>query len=234
MKIKKLVLVLLFVLIAILTSGCFLIDMATDFLKKPVVTGEWYNKESNTYIALKDDGTFTMGYGKGTANTGGTYEYDKNEITLHLDYTVKADGTKEDWNQSSLTGGAGKIVMPYKLQSNGTLKIKSEGGNLNYVKIGGEPIDTSLKNIIGTWDYEKGGLQLTLSDNGSYKMRDDYVISDDEKKDIPDQGSYTFSDGVLTLTMNGTSHVFQAQLVMKDRLKLENDSGTFYYVRVTE
>ncbi|OFV71514.1 hypothetical protein ACWI_10140 [Acetobacterium wieringae] len=222
-------------MVAVVTSGCFITDLVTDIFKKPVLAGEWYNKDSNTYIALNDDGNFTMGYGKGNANTGGTYDYDKKEITLHLDYTIKADGTKEDWDQSSLTGGAGKIVMPYELQSNGSLKIKSEGGNLIYEKIGGESIETNLKNLVGTWDYEKGGLQLILTDDGSYTVCDDYAISDnDTKKDNPDQGSYTFSDGVLTLTINGSSHDFQAELVMKDRLRLENETGTFYYVRVKE
>lgn len=222
-------------MVAVVTSGCFITDLATDILKKPVLAGEWYNKDSNTYIALKDDRNFTMGYGKGNANTGGTYDYDKKEITLHLDYTIKIDGIKEDWDQSSLTGGVGKIVMPYELQSNGSLKIKSEGGNLIYEKIGGESIETNLKSLVGTWDYEKGGLQLILTDDGSYTICDDYAISDnDTKKDNPDQGRYTFSDGVLTLTINGSSHDFQAELVMKDRLRLENETGTFYYVRVKE
>ncbi|MDO9492011.1 hypothetical protein [Acetobacterium sp.] len=34
---------------------------------------------------------------KDSTNTGGTYENDKREIVLHLDYTIKANETKEDW-----------------------------------------------------------------------------------------------------------------------------------------
>ena len=222
-------------MVAVITSGCFITDLVTDIFKKPVLAGEWYNKDSNTYIALNDDGNFTMGYGKGNANTGGTYDYDKQEITLHLDYSIKADGTKEDWNQSSLTGGAGKIVMPYELQGDGTLKIKSEGGNLSYEKIGGEPVSTNLKSLAGTWDYEKGGLQLILTEDGHYTMIDGHGLSADENgQEGHDQGEYTFIDGTLSLSLNGTSRDFQAELVMKDRLRLENETGTFYYVRVSE
>lgn len=222
-------------MVAVVTSGCFITDLVTDIFKKPVLAGEWYNKDSNTYIALKDDGNFTMGYGKGNANTGGTYDYDKKEITLHLDYTIKADGTKEDWNQSSLTGGAGKIVMPYELQGDGTLKIKSEGGNLSYEKIGGEPVSINLKSLTGTWDYEKGGLQLILTEDGHYTLIDGHGLSADENgQEEHDQGDYTFIDGTLSLSLNGTTRDFQAELVMKDRLRLENETGTFYYVRVSE
>jgi len=221
--------------VAVVTCGCDIADLVTDIFKKPVVTGEWYNKDSNTYIALNDDGNFTMGYGKGNANTGGTYDYDKKEIILHLDYTIKADGTKEDWDQSSLTGGAGKIIMPYEWQGDGTLKIKSEGGNLTYEKIGGEPVTTNQKSLAGTWNYEKGGLQLILTEDGHYTMTDGHALSEDEAgHEGHDQGDYTFTDGTLSLSLNGTSRDFQAELVMKDRLKLENESGTFYYVRVSE
>lgn len=235
-EIKKIILLVLVVgMVAVVTSGCYITDLVTDVFKKPAVTGEWYNKDSNTYIALKDDGNFTMGYGKGNANTGGTYDYDKKEITLHLDYTIKADGTKQDWDQNSLTGGSGKIVMPYELQSNSTLKIKSEGGNLTYEKIGGEPIETNSKNLVGTWNFEKGGLQLTLMEDGKYMITDGFAKAENEaNQNIQDQGSYTFVDGTLTLSMNETSRSFKAQLVMKDRLMLENETGTYYYVRVTE
>ncbi len=97
MKIKKIVIILLISLVAVLTSGCFITDVVKDIFKKPVVAGKWYSKESDTYIALNDIGNFTMSYGKGNVNTGGTYENDKREIVLYLDYTIKANETKNDW-----------------------------------------------------------------------------------------------------------------------------------------
>lgn len=97
MKIKKIVLILLISLVAVLTSGCFITDVVTDIFKKPVVAGKWYNKESDTYIALNDNEIFTVEDGKGNVNTGGTYENDKREIVLHLDNTIKANETKEAW-----------------------------------------------------------------------------------------------------------------------------------------
>lgn len=97
MKIKKIILILLIGLVAVLTSGCFITDVVKDIFKKPVVAGKWYNKECDTYIALKDNGNINMEDGKGNVNTGETYENAKREIVFHLDNTIKANETKNDW-----------------------------------------------------------------------------------------------------------------------------------------
>ncbi|KNZ42404.1 hypothetical protein [Acetobacterium bakii] len=229
MKIKKLTLIMMFGLMVVITSGCF----ATDLFKTPAVSGDWYHKDSNTYIALSDDGTFTMGYGKGNANTGGTYDYDKKEITLHLEYTVSAEGKKEDWDTNSTIGSGGKIVMPYELRNDETMKIKSEGGNLTYTKIGGEPIETTTENLIGSWKYEKGGLQLALSQDGTYRITEDHG-SQDQTASAEDQGTYTFENGVLTLNNGSNIRLFKTELVMADRLCMENETGTFFYTRIVK
>jgi len=209
----------------IVTSGCFVGDILSDMMRTPSVAGDWYNKETKTYISLKDDGKFTMGYGKGNANTGGTYTTDKKEITLHLEYTITADGNKEDWDKNSNLGKGGKIVMPYEFKSANQMLIKSEGGNILYDKIGGESVEVTNANLIGTWDYEKGGLTLVFKEDNQYSIIENTEGSEDAI------GNYVLENSQLTLKGTGEDKVFTCEFATKDRLLLTNDAGQFYYER---
>jgi len=223
---KKLGLVCcLVILCGMFTSGCFVSDIFKDMIRTPSIKGDWYNKETKTYFSLKDDGKFTMGYGKGTANTGGTYTTDKKEITLHLEYTITADGGKEEWDAGSKLGEKGKIVLPYAFKSDGRMLVKSEGGNLYFDKIGGETVEVTNENLMGDWDYEEGGLTLAFKQDNHYSIIED---TENSKEAI---GTYVLENTQLTLKGTGADRVFTCEFVTQDRLLLTSDTGQFYYER---
>lgn len=223
---RKLGLVCCFIIVCgIMTSGCFVSDIFADMMRTPSVTGDWYNKETKTYISLNDEGIFTMGYGKGNANTGGTYTIDKKEITLHLKYTITSDGKKEEWDANSNLGKGGKIVLPYEFNRDGRMLIKSEGGNLFYNKMGGEDVDATNENLMGAWNYEKGGLTLTFKDDNQYSI----IENGEGATEVI--GTYTLENGQLTLKGVSADRVFNCVFATRDRLLLTNDAGEFYYER---
>lgn len=218
----KIFLVLAMITGCLLLNGCFFKEVTSDMAAEPKnsIYGAWFDESNKTYLELNHDNTYTFGYGKYSANSGGTFTVDDKQIVLKVDYAM-IDGKKQMISDAEKED----MVLPYSFSLGGNLKIKTDNISLDLRSVPADGVpETTTNAISGYW------LNVSVKESIRFDSSGNYTKSFENGTN--EKGTYEIDGGTLKVTINGETKTFEITYENKDRFTIKTDGKTSTFERM--